>query len=406
MALLLAHAGPVSAGYGVFAHGYGLKSEGAGGVAVARAEDTPAMAANSAAVLSLGRRFDLGLDWLYVEAGSAIGGNAFGANDAYRSDGQAHFFIPQGGWSTPLGDRAAIGVTVFGAGFGTDYKRSPYARFGGSDRAGIKLMQSVVSTSMAYAVVPGQNVGVGLNLAYQEINAKGLGFLAPVSQSPAQVSDQGSDSEFGYSLQIGWQGRLSEQLDSGIAWRSPTRLGKFRRYRGLLPNGGQLDLPAILGLGLRYQATPVLSFSVDFSRVEFSGQDATGNPASRLAQGRLLGSDGGPGFGWRDQDIYKFGFAWDVRPGLRLRAGYSRSSEIMPPSETFFGMAAPLVMKEHYTLGTTQSLAGGWEITGVSAFVPRSRVAGSGSIPAAFGGGEADIHVQQIITGLSLGKRF
>ncbi len=400
------HAVPAVAGYGVFSHGYGMKSEGAGGVAVARAEDTPGMAANSAAVMSLGHRADLGMDWLYVEAGSRVEDNAAGADQTHGSDGQRNFFIPQGGWSRSLGERAAIGVTVFSAGFGTDYKSSPYQRFGGDARAGIKLMQTVVSTSLGYAVVPGQNVGVGLNLAYQEINAQGLDFLAPLSQSPGQVSDQGSDSAYGYSLQLGWQGRLGERLSGGLAWRSPTRLGKFDRYRGLLPNGGELDLPESWSAGLHYRLTPAFDVSVDFSRVLFSREAATGNPVSRLAQGRALGSDGGPGFGWRDQDLYKLGLGWQATTALRLRAGYSRASEIIPPSETFFGMTAPVVMKEHYTAGATLATEGGWEWTGCIAYAPRRQVNGQASIAPAFGGGEANIHASQFIAGVSIGKRF
>jgi long-chain fatty acid transport protein len=37
---------------------------------------------------------------------------------------------------------------------------------------------------------------------------------------------------------------------------------------------------------------------------------------------------------------------------------------------------------------------------------PRNRVQGAGSIPLNYGGGEADIHLAETATGLSLGFRF
>ncbi|HSW12624.1 MAG TPA: outer membrane protein transport protein [Solimonas sp.] len=398
--------GPALAGYGVFAHGYGMKSEGAGGVGLAWAEDSSALAANSAAALSLGRRVDAGLDWIQAHSGGSFRGNAAGPDQRYDSRGQEHFFIPQAGYVQPLRPDLALGVTMFSAGFGTDYEKSPYTRFGGAPRAGIKLMQSVLSTSLAWAPIPSQHLGVGLNLAYQEVNVDGLGFLAPLSVAPANVSDQGADSAYGYSLQLGWQGRISKRVSGGVAWRSRTKLGRFQRYRGLLPNGGELDLPAIYGAGLVYRPVPVLALSFDLSRVDFAEEAASGNSVRRLSEGRLLGSDEGPGFGWRNQTIGKLGASWQATSVLRLRAGYSRANRVMPPSETFLGLVAPVVMRQHYTLGATLTTPGAWEWTGFTAYAPRSRVAGEGSIASAFGGGEADLDVEQVIAGFSIGRRF
>ena len=58
---------PVMATNGYFAHGYGLKAKGMGGVATAMAEDSFGGANNPASMVWVGTRLDLGLDWFRPE---------------------------------------------------------------------------------------------------------------------------------------------------------------------------------------------------------------------------------------------------------------------------------------------------------------------------------------------------
>jgi long-chain fatty acid transport protein len=78
----------------------------------------------------------------------------------------------------------------------------------------------------------------------------------------------------------------------------------------------------------------------------------------------------------------------------------------VPPSQTFLNILAPGVVQDHVALGATYTTRSGVEITGFAMHAPKRRVEGRGSIPASFGGGEADIHLGETSIGLSFGKRF
>ena len=54
---------------GYFSHGYGVKSQGMGGVGIALPQDGLAAAANPAGTAFVGDRFDLGLVWFRPSRG-------------------------------------------------------------------------------------------------------------------------------------------------------------------------------------------------------------------------------------------------------------------------------------------------------------------------------------------------
>lgn len=390
----------------VFSHGYGQTSEGAGGVGVVLAEDSGALAANPAVALAVAPRWDLGTDIYKVSIRSTLRGNAAGDDARYRSDGQEVFIIPQGGFVARYGDRIGYGATLFAAGLGTDYPNNPYQRFGGSPRGGVKLGQSILSSALAYALTPRHTIGVGINLAYQSISVVGIEFLGALSVAPQQVSNQGREGAFGYGAQLGYRGQLADTLTLGLSWRSRTNFSRFDDYRGLLPDG-DLDMPTTYNAGLMWTPVPVLALAFEAQRAEYSDQKATGHRAERLAQGEALGSPNGPGFGWRDQTVLKFGAVWTASPQWTLRAGYSRATQLLPPSETFLGMMAPLVMRDHVTAGLTwRSANSGWDYTAMLGAALSGAVDGRNSIPPALGGGEADGTAQQRFIGLAIGRRF
>lgn len=174
----------------------------------------------------------------------------------------------------------------------------------------------------------------------------------------------------------------------------------------MLPDQGRLNIPAIWGGGLAYTVSPALTVAVDVQRVEYASEPAFGNPLAQLAQGQLLGADAGPGFGWQDQNIYKLGITWRTTERLTLRAGYSEATEIIQASDTLFSLLAQVTGKRHATAGATYSLQDGWEVTGYAAWAPRNEIRGNGSIPADFGGGEANVFLTSYSAGVSISRRF
>ena len=122
----------------------------------------------------------------------------------------------------------------------------------------------------------------------------------------------------------------------------------------------------------------------------------------------LIASDGA-GFGWRDINVYKIGFNYQWNDNLTLRAGYNHNSQPIPSSQTFFNILAPGVVQDHITLGLTWAFADKSELSLSYMHAFSEKVNGSGSIHGGiggYGGGEANIEMQQNSLGLAYGVSF
>lgn len=403
---------PAAATLVIFEHGTGIKSMGAGGTGYAVAEEATAIPGNPAHAAALGNRYDVGIDVLSPLANARFEGNLFGPDQRFLNDRKRYFPIPQAAFTRQIDERWSWGMSMFTAGLGPDYKPSPYQRFGGAERANLMLGSAGVSTVLAVMPTPGHAFGVGLNLGYQLLRVQGLDFLAfrlppfRVSEAPDRVTNQGRDDVFNIGFSLGWSGLLSENLAMGASYRSQTRTQKHHEYKGLLPEQGQLDLPAIWGLGLAYMPGPSWTLAFDYQRLENESVAAFGNRISNLLRdGNRLGSDQGPGFGLADQQAYKFGVSWQATRKLTLRLGYIDATQPVRSSETLFGLFAPVTLTQHYTGGFTYEHEL-WEISAFYAHVPEEGVDGEGSIPLLFGGGEANVSIELHTMGLSFGRRF
>ena len=400
-----------SATNGYFSNGYGARSQGASGVGIALAQDSLAGAANPAGTAALGERIDFGLTWFGPSRGADFAGNAFGPDASYSGDQTKNFFIPDFGYVRKISPSTSIGVAVYGnGGLNTDYASNPFARFGASGAAGVNLEQLLISSSLAYKVSENHTVGVALNLAYQRFEAKGVGFFAGFSAAPGNVSDQGVDSSTGAGVRLGWTGKITPGVTLGATWASRIS-GKFDKYKGLFADGGNFDIPENYGVGIAVEATPQWTIAADVQTIRYSQTPSVGNPVANLfAKGQPLGSVGGPGFGWKDVTVFKLGAIHQVSKDLTLRGGLSFASQTVPESETFFNVLAPGVIRKHLSLGATWNLGSG-ELSGFYTRAFGETVNGAASIPAGFppvgfGGGNANVRLEENVVGLAYGWKF
>jgi long-chain fatty acid transport protein len=395
----------------VFEHGSGIKSLGEGGISYVAPGETTAIAANPASAFALGNRYDIGWDELSPDARASIKGNSLGPDQTYDSDAHHFYHIPQGGLTFRLGERWSAGATVYAGGLGPDYSNSPFARFASpanasqSRSASLTLKISGLSLVLAHELLPGQSVGVAINVQHEALNVKGLSTFAAFSESPDHVSDIGKHGAWGGSLTIGWNGAITPWLSGGASYRSKSWSQRIDAYRGLLPDHGLLELPAIYGAALALKPTADLAVEVEFQRADYGARHAFGNSIDALNQGRLLGSADGPGFGWVNQNAYKIGLAWQATPSMRLRAGYVYNTADFTPSQTFFNAMAPASLRNHYTVGATWAYKG-YELSGYAGVNGRGKIAGQQSIPPTLGGGEMNISNQLYLIGISLGRQF
>jgi long-chain fatty acid transport protein len=393
---------------GYFAHGYGIKAKSMGGVGIALPQDALAPATNPAGIAWVGNRIDLGAELFMPDRGASItGSGAPGANGTYDGNDTKSFIIPEIGYARVINPNLTFGVAVYGnGGMNTDYATNPFTAYGGSGPAGVDLMQLFVAPTVAWK--SGNHAfGASLDLAYQRFKAEGIQGFAGSSASPGNVSNRGYDDSTGFGVRVGWTGQISPSVTLGATYQSKTKMSEFDKYSGLFANQGDFDIPENYGVGVALKATPALTVAVDVQQINYSDIPAVGNPVDSLFTGSPLGSTNGPGFGWQDVTVYKIGLAYELKPGMALRAGYVTLDQPIPASQTFFNILAPGVVEDHLTLGLTLEMSKTSELTLMYMHAFEKKVNGSVSIPAVpFGGGDANLRMSQDSIGVAYGWKY
>jgi long-chain fatty acid transport protein len=371
----------------------------------------------------VGDRVDLGLTWFQPKRGAEVNGNSFnlGTANTFSADGTydgndtKSFFIPEFGYTKQLSSTVGVGVAVYGnGGMNTDYasNHNPFAAWGSSGKAGVNLEQLFISPSVAWKPNKQNSFGAALNFAYQRFRAQGLQAFKGASVSPANVTNNGTDSSTGWGVRLGWIGQLAPDLSLGVTWASKIKASKFDKYQGLFADAGSFDIPENYGIGIAYRATLALTLAADAQEIKYGSVRSVANPLSNLFAGNLLGSANGPGFGWKDISVIKLGAAYDYSKDLTLRFGISHSEQPIPADQTFFNVLAPGVIQDHLTLGGTwKTTTGELSLSYFHGF--KKTVNGAAhSIPqgdptlGGFGDGRANIHLEENGVGIAYGWKL
>lgn len=391
---------------GYFLNGVGAKAKGAAGVAIALPQEALSIAANPAAATELGHRLDVGFEVFVPDRSATIRGNGAGLEGTYSGNGANPFVLPEIGYVRPLSDSVSAGIAVYGnGGMNTNYKRNPFANFRASGDAGVDFKQIFIAPTLAVKVAPGHSLGVSPLFVLQGFKGTGIQPFAAASAAPAQFTNQGTDWSTGVGVRVGYLGRFGP-VSLGAFYQSKVWTGRFDKYAGLFAEQGGFDVPASWGGGVAIKASPALTVAADVKRIEYSGVKSVGTPLAPLFLGKPFGANDGPGFGWRDITVVKAGVSYVVSPRLTVRAGYGHSENPVPTSQTLLNILAPGVVTDHLTAGLTWTSGSGLEVTGYVLHAPKQTVRGSGSIPAPYGSGEADVSLAETAVGLSIGWKL
>ncbi len=403
-------AGSASATNGFFSHGNGMKAKSMGGAGIAYTSGAMSGASNPASMAVVGKSMDLGMEIFSPDRSTSVVGNGapISSNFTKEANEDALFLIPEFAYNTMLDATKSLGVVVYGnGGMNTSYSTN-IAHFGSSN-AGQDLAQMFIAPTMAWKLSETNSIGVSLNLAYQRFKATGLenfdvGGVGGQTSSQGNVTNRGYDNSFGWGVRLGWLGQITPDVSLGAFYQSKTDMSKFGKYKGLFAEQGNFDIPSTYGIGISVKATPKTLVAFDVQRINYTDSKAVSNPLGPVnAFGVLtntLGTDNGAGFGWRDMTVYKLGVEHQFSDTVTLRAGWNHGKQPIPSGETFFNLIAPGVVENHLTLGASWKTNGGeWSATYMHAI--SNTVNGSNSIPAAFGGGEANLKMSQDALGLA-----
>jgi long-chain fatty acid transport protein len=316
--------------------------------------------------------------------------------------------LPEVGYVRPLSDRVSVGIAIYGnGGMNTTYgKANPFGALGAQGTAGVDLKQGFITPTVAVKVTPDHSLGVSPVVVVQSFKARGIQPFAGAAADPANFTNRGTSWSAGGGVRVGYYGKLSDQISIGATYQTMLWTGKFQKYAGLFADSGSFDVPSQYGAGITFRPNKRLTLSADIKQIEYSDVESVGNPVQILFTGVPFGADEGPGFGWNDVTVVKFGAAYAASDAWTVRAGYGRNDNPVPQSQTLLNVLAPGIVQDHFTAGATWTSRSGLEVTGYVMHAPKNEVFGQASIPPNFGGGEANVRLSETSFGLAAGISF
>jgi long-chain fatty acid transport protein len=383
---------PAHATNGYFLPGFGIRSQGMGGVGIAYGRDSLSTAANPANAVNTGMRGDMGFAVFNPERHTSVGSDAGGASPFgfvgnVESDAK-YFIMPEMGFTMPLDDRTHVALAIVGnGGMNTTYRENffSYGALNTPPRdktLGVDMMQLLVPISVAYKVNEHHSLGASLVLAETRFRAYGLqafqafNLFMPITSDPAHLTNNGFDYSYGAGVKVGWLGNfMDDKVTLGLTYASRTWMSKFDKYRGLFAEQGDFDIPENYGIGIAIKPVKNLVVAADILRINYADVASVGNPGpgtslgpsgipSFLDPSKALGKDNGMGFGWKNMTVYKLGVQYGVNNRLLVRAGYNYGRSPIPNDQVTFNTLAPATVERHYSAGFTYKANENLEVTG------------------------------------------
>jgi long-chain fatty acid transport protein len=371
------------AGEAYFQNGIGARHKALAGAGAASSMDATAVSLNPAGLATVDSQANIALSVIYLDGGFTTWG-AGGFDPPGSHDSSAHWaYVPNlaATWRVDWGLVDAIALSVYGnGGVNTHYKNiaNPTCGLTGvfcAGPAGIKLSQTFVSVALAKQVAPGISLGVAPIVARQTGELDGVSLFSLFSSDPANFSNRGRDESWGGGVRAGVEWKVLPGVTLGVAGTSRIAMSAFDKYRGLLAEHGDFDIPASVQAGVAVALTPGLTLMVDYRHIWFNSIASVGN-ASTLLGTIPAGLPNGPGFGVRDVDTVKIGLEWRHSPWLTLRAGYSYNTQPHPSRDVDLNIMTLGVVQHHISGGLQYKLTDRWDVELAAMYAPRTSVSG------------------------------
>ena len=371
-ALLLAVAGgaiiPAAAHAtdGYFQDGVSIRDKAMAGSGSADPQTPLIIALNPAGIAEIDSQVELGASIFSPRRQyTGSGGPGFTPSGTHKS-GSNWFVLPGVAASWKLDDASAVGVALYGnGGMNTNYGGvanpacvspplpAPNGTFCGGS-AGVNLIQAFVTVGYARKFGDNFTIGVAPVLGFQIFNGHGVSAFAydmngnPLTVDPANLSDNGNDTSTGVGVRVGVLLKLAPEFRISGSYQTKIAMSRFKKYAGLFADGGKFDIPSNYTIGVAVDVAPTVTFAADYKHISYSDVPSVSNPMAVPAQ---FGSTGGPGFGWKDVDVFKFGVEAAVSDKVKLRAGASFNNNPVQSADATINILAPGVSKQHYTVG-------------------------------------------------------
>jgi len=353
-ALGLAVPGLALATNGMLMEGYGPIAAGMGGAAMAYDNGSAAMANNPATLglMAEGSHIDVMLGHVGpdVAAPGTLGDSSADA-----------FYMPAFGFVRKQGD-FTYGVGIYGqGGMGTEYASGDMAQVG----VGRLIFP------LAWNVNERFTIGGSVDVVWA-----GMDLVADIDGTPASKEINFKDgSDFtgaakGYSLaaKLGFTYQLDDALTVGGVYQTAGNLPKLKGD-GYTVEG--FDMPAMVGLGLAWQANDRLMVAADVKGLLWGDSMNTVTIRGGVVPVVPFQQD------WDNQIVASLGVAYKFSDALTGRVGYNYGKNPIPDANVNY--LWPAIVESHYTVGFGYTFNKQSELNFALSFAPEVSVTGTGT---------------------------
>lgn len=339
---------------GMLMEGYGPIAQGMGGAAMAYDNGTAAMANNPATLglMAQGSRIDVMVGFVGPDV-SAPGTLGDSSADAFY--GPAFGYVKKQGQLT-------FGAGMYGqGGMGTEYASGDMSQVGVG-----RLIFPV-----AYTVNDRFNIGGSVDVVWA-----GMDLVANLDMDPEKEINFKDDSDFtgrakGYSLaaKLGFTYKLNDGLTIGGVYQTAGNLPDLKGGGYKVEN---FDMPAVVGLGLAWQANDRLMIAADIKDLLWSNSM---NTVNIYQNGTLVAPFTQ---NWDDQIVVSAGLSYKINDALTGRVGFNHAKNPIPDANMNF--LWPAIVEDHYTVGFGYAINKQSDLNFSLSYSPETTVVGAGSV--------------------------
>lgn len=396
----------------------GSKAAGMAATGIAYPQDAFAGAYNPAGSVSVGDRFDLGFAWLRNQGHAKV--KVKHPPGIKGTNGTFNAFRSPNLYDIDLGINKNLSSTLCGTTFdwslglviyNRDIQKTTYNKplpLLGKTKLGLEYVHETISPLVSLQLTEAHAIGISLDVHIQRLKVGGLqAFALPIfSDSASNVTNKGYAYSSGVGVTFGWKWQAYDDLTFGVTYRTKASMSKLHKYKGFIPQHGLLDLPERWGIGLAYQFLSCATFTFDFEWINWQEIRALHNPILHNGKLEKMGSSNGPGFGFRNQTIYRFGVDYAFSESWIFRAGFRHGNTFVRKSETAINTLLCDTIENIATVGLTYTFNTCNEISIFYAHGFKNSIRGKHSIPEDFGSGNVNLTQSNNSLGVTWGHFF
>lgn len=284
--------------------------------------------------------------------------------------------------------------------------------FGTTD-TGFEYLHETLSPIIAIRFCNQHSIGVSFNYNVQRLKVNGLEKFATTAFSvdPTKVTNQGYDYSQGWGITLGYLWEVNDCIRFGMAWQPKQNMKKFKKYDGFVADHGKWDIPDRFQFGLSYAFNPCLTLAGDYEYVDWRTVRMLRNEGEFFKT--LLGSEHGPGFGWKNQHFWRVGVDYAINQCFTVRVGFRHVNSPIHKRYTLINLLTLDCVENLITCGATWNPNECNEISFYWVVGMQKKITGEESIPEGFGGTQTttnstDAALKQSYSsiGLSWGRKF